>query len=108
MDQVFMGTPHWGSSHAKLAELVANIAKVAFWQHPNRKLVKALMQDSDLLERNRKSFASVSEKLRIGSFFEEKGFGTMGLVSLRRSTSGVALTYYLDCGAVFCIFGHFQ
>jgi pimeloyl-ACP methyl ester carboxylesterase len=84
---VFMGTPHRGSSPAKLAGLVANIARVAFRQHPNERLIHALTQDSDLLEHNRRSFASISVDLPIGSFFEGKGFLTMGLIVEQYSAS---------------------
>ena len=102
-----MGTPHRGSSKAKLAELVANAAKVAFWQHPNSKLVKALTQDSESLERNRRSFASISKDLPIGSFFEGKGFLTMGLVSGLLITRTL-LNQYLDRGRILCIHGYVQ
>ncbi|ORX93463.1 Alpha/Beta hydrolase protein, partial [Clohesyomyces aquaticus] len=84
---IFMGTPHRGSSPAKYAELVANVAKVAFWRHPNTQLVQGLKQDSILLDKNRKSFASISKDLPIGSAFEEKGFLNMGLIVERASAA---------------------
>jgi hypothetical protein len=101
-----MGTPHRGSSAADFADIVATIAKVAFWQHPNKKLVKALTKDSDLLERNRKSFASISAHLPIGSFVEGKGFLNMGLVGDMTSFQESALINYLDCETRLCVDGY--
>jgi len=68
--QIFFGTPHRGSAKTVLAQLVANVAKVAL-QNPNDKLVEALLQDSQVLEHQRKSFASISKDLRLVCLAEE-------------------------------------
>ena len=103
-----MGTPHRGSSPAQLAGLVASIARIAFRQHPNERLINALRQDSDLLERNRRSFASISVDLPIGSFFEGKGFLTMGLVGGLMCIKRCELIRGVDRGTILCITGHVQ
>lgn len=76
---IFLGTPHRGSGKTGFAEIVANVARVALRQ-PNDKLVRNLEEDSDVLERQRKSFASISETLSLVCLFEEKPTG-IGLVS---------------------------
>ncbi len=58
---VFLGTPHRGSDQTGFADIVSRIAKVA-WRQPSHHLVRNLEVDSDVLERQRKSFASISEK----------------------------------------------
>ena len=106
--KVFMGTPHRGSSSAQLAGLVASIARIAFRQHPNERLINALRQDSDLLEHNRRSFASISDNLPIGSFFESEGFMTMGLVGGLMCIKRCELIRVIDRGTILCITGHVQ
>lgn len=103
-----MGTPHRGSSPAQLAGLVASIARIAFRQHPNERLINALRQDSDLLKRNRRSFASISDNLPIGSFFKGKGFMTMGLVGDLVCIERCRLIQGVDHGTILCITGHVQ
>lgn len=77
---VFIATPHNGSEAAPLAKLVANAAEAA-WRRPNKKLFKNLSQDSDVLEAQRGSFASVSQSLPIRCIYEE--LPTMGLMVRR-------------------------
>lgn len=60
---VFLRTPHRRSDKTGLAEVAKNIAKVAL-RRPNEKLVRNLAEDSDVLERQRKSFASISERIK--------------------------------------------
>lgn len=103
-----MDTPHRGSSPAQLAGLVARIARIAFRQHPNERLIDALRQDSDLLERNRRSFANISDNLPIGSFFEGKGFMTVGLVGGLMCIKRCELIRVVDRGTILCITGHVQ
>jgi hypothetical protein len=78
---VFLGTPHRGSDQVGLAKLVSNVAKVAFRQ-PNDKLVHNLAEDSDVLERQRDSFTTISKDMPIVCLFEELPTG-IGLVSFQ-------------------------
>ncbi|KAH0542624.1 hypothetical protein FGG08_003032 [Glutinoglossum americanum] len=64
------GTSSVRCSGAWLGELVANIAKVAL-QQPNSKLVRLLAQESDILEHQRKSFASISNEMPLACVSEE-------------------------------------
>lgn len=77
---VFLGTPHRGSDKVGLGQIVANIAAFALRQ-PNEKLLKNLDKESDVLERQRRSFASISEKLPVVCLWEEKPM-EIGIVSL--------------------------
>lgn len=61
---VFLGTPHRGSEKTGLGQIVAKIAVLALRQ-PNDKLLKNLEKDSDVLERQRRSFASISENFPV-------------------------------------------
>ncbi|KAG4432473.1 hypothetical protein IFR05_012039 [Cadophora sp. M221] len=74
---VFIATPHNGSEAAPLAKLVANAAEAA-WRRPNKKLLRNLSQESDVLEAQRGSFASVSRELQIRCIYEE--LPTMGFM----------------------------
>ena len=68
---VFLGTPHRGSDKAGLGHLVAGIAKVTLRQ-PNPHLLRSLEQDSDVLEHQRASFASVSSTISLVCLYEEE------------------------------------
>jgi len=76
---VFLGTPHRGSDQTGFADIVSRIAKVA-WRQPSHHLVRNLEVDSDVLERQRKSFASISEKMSLACLYEELPTG-IGVVS---------------------------
>jgi hypothetical protein len=76
---IFLGTPHRGSPLANLGLIVANIAKASGFR-PNKKLVSSLQQESPILEQQRDSFVSITEKVPITCFFEEKAM-TAGMVS---------------------------
>jgi hypothetical protein len=81
---VFIATPHNGSEAAPLAKLVANAAE-AEWSRLNKKLLHNLSQESDVLEAQRSSFASVSRDLQIRCVYEEMptmGFMVRGQYSL--------------------------
>ena len=82
---VFLGTPHRGSDKVGLAQIVQEVAKLAL-RKPNEKLLKNLERESDVLEHQRKSFASVSEKMSLRCLFEEKPTG-IGIVSLAGPTT---------------------
>lgn len=68
---VFLGTLHRGSNKAGLAEVVGRIAKATL-RHPNKVLLRTLEEDSDVLERQRRLFASICERLQLACLFEEK------------------------------------
>ncbi|CAG8958691.1 hypothetical protein HYFRA_00011533 [Hymenoscyphus fraxineus] len=68
---IFLGTPHRGSEKTGLGQIVATIAAVALRQ-PNDKLLKNLEKESDVLERQRRSFASISKNLPVVCLWEEK------------------------------------
>ena len=68
---VFFGTPHRGSGTAGLGHLVAGIAKIAMRQ-PNSHLINSLDQESDVLEHQRASFASISSKMSLVCLYEEE------------------------------------
>ena len=80
---VFFGTPHRGSPQTGLAQIVANVAKITL-RRPNEKLVRNLSEDSDVLERQRRSFASIAEQLSLVCLWEELPTG-VGVVSLPTS-----------------------
>ena len=67
---VFIGTPHRGSRIAAFAELVVSAPKVT-QQEPNESLISNLKKNSDVLERQRKSFSSISKDMPIFCLHEE-------------------------------------
>jgi hypothetical protein len=77
---VFIGTPHRGSDKTVLAEIVANVVKIGL-KRPNDKLLKTIATESQLLERQGKSFASISYGMPIACVSEELGPG-IGVVGL--------------------------
>lgn len=76
---VFLGTPHRGSGKATIGEVVSNIAKIGL-QRPNDKLIEVLGEDSQVLERQMKSFTSISNALPIACVTEELPTG-IGMVT---------------------------
>lgn len=78
---VFLGTPHRGSGKASIGEIVSNIAKIGL-QRPNDKLIEVLAEDSQVLERQMKSFTSLSNTLPIACVAEELPTG-IGMVPHR-------------------------
>jgi pimeloyl-ACP methyl ester carboxylesterase len=75
---VFLGTPHRGSGKAGIAEVISNIVKIGL-QNPNDKLIEVLSEDSQILERQMKSFTSVSNAMPIACVTEEIATG-IGMV----------------------------
>ncbi|PMD40433.1 hypothetical protein L207DRAFT_633459 [Hyaloscypha variabilis F] len=67
---VFLGTPHRGSDKIGLAQVVSSIAKLALRQ-PNDKVLRNLAEDSDILERQRESFTTISSKMPLVCLHEE-------------------------------------
>jgi hypothetical protein len=78
---VFLGTPHRGSDKIGLAQVVSSIAKLALRQ-PNDKVLRNLAEDSDILERQRESFTTISSKMPLVCLHEELPTG-IGIVSFR-------------------------
>jgi hypothetical protein len=72
---VFVDTPHRGSDKAGLA----GIAKLTLRQ-PHKNPLRNIEEDSDIPERQRRLFASVSERLQLACLFEEK-LMAIGVVS---------------------------
>ncbi len=72
---------------------MANVAKLVL-QQPNDKLIKLLAQESDILERQRRSFASISNSIAIACISEELPTG-IGLVRLQIMAPTV-----LTCGQI--------
>ena len=77
---MFLGTPHRGSHMATQAHIVVKLAGLA-WRQPNARLLRTLEEESDVLEGQRKSFDSVTEKLPIACLYEEKPTAGFGMVS---------------------------
>lgn len=63
-----------------LGQLAANVAKLAP-QHPNDKLIKLLERESEILERQRQSFAGISNGMLLACV-SEKLPTAGGLVSI--------------------------
>ncbi|MCJ1401268.1 hypothetical protein MMC11_004480 [Xylographa trunciseda] len=75
---IFLGTPHRGSDKAHLAQTLSSIVSVV--KKPNEKLQRTLDLDSDVLERQRISFAAQFKDLPTVCFFEEHPTPELGIV----------------------------
>ena len=74
-------------------EGIANLAL----RQPNAKIIRVLEQDSDVLERQRSSFTSISEKMPLVCLYEGMPTGA-GLVSLALFLKYlVGLLTFKDC-----------
>ena len=71
---MFLGTPHCGSGKAGLAHIVAEVANLSL-RNPDEKILRTLEREPDVLEHQRKSPASISEKIPLHCLFEEKPIG---------------------------------
>lgn len=67
---IFMATPHRGSDAAKLGDIVCKAAKLT-WVDPNPHLLDTLKEDSDVLEAQRASFATISNDMPLKCLYEE-------------------------------------
>ena len=67
---VFMGTPHRGSDRTSLGHLIVGAARFSLKQ-PNHTLLNTLAQESDVLERQRKAFDSISASIPLTCLYEE-------------------------------------
>ena len=89
---IFLGTPHHGSKKASLAKQVMKMAKI-FYQDTDTKIIRALEEKSDVLERVTRGFGQVlsAGKIKVHSFQEaDKTIGVM-IVETHSSKIG-----YLD------------
>jgi hypothetical protein len=68
--KVFLGTPHRGSDKIGLADCVSNIFKLRM-RSPNDKILEVLAPDAQVLERQRKAFASISYGMPTACVSEE-------------------------------------
>ena len=98
---LFMGTPHQGSSLAPWAEGIAGA--LGFVKQTNRRLLKVLRTNSELLSRVNEAFLTLVENRKSGSahpirlscFYEELPLPVIGLVSISKLSetgSGLLLT----------------
>lgn len=67
---MFIGTPHRGSSDMALNSVVTNILSLAL-NRPDDKILRVFKQDSDILERQRRSFATISNEMSLVCLYEE-------------------------------------
>jgi len=67
---VFLGTPHRGSDLTPYGHIVAKVARLLLRQ-PNEKLISLLESESPILERQRRSFASISKDIGLACVIEE-------------------------------------
>src|SRR4051794_30063408 len=68
---VFLGTPHRGSDATSMGQLVARLAKVAFYR-PQTMLLDTLKRDSNELDTLSHQFSHMHASLKIVSCFEQK------------------------------------
>lgn len=80
---VFLGTPHRGSSYAGLAVIAAKAASATL-QEPNTPLLRALMPESEILDRISEAFARMLafKELDVHSYLEELPMGKFGKVNM--------------------------
>ena len=71
---VFVGTPHKGSSHANLGDIVQGIGEAVLPGYsPNRAVIKSLKKNCDALFQSANTFGNICGEIRIFSFFETVG-----------------------------------
>lgn len=75
---IFMGTPHRGSSKESYGDIAANVARLSLRQ-PNKQLLQTLKPDSQILEKQRDGFTTVSNDMAIVCIREELPTG-VGMV----------------------------
>ncbi|TIA28946.1 hypothetical protein D6C78_10492 [Aureobasidium pullulans] len=67
---IFLATPHRGSDKVRFADVIYKAAKLT-GNLPNDHLLNALRKDSDVLEAQRASFATISKEMPIKCIYEE-------------------------------------
>ena len=89
---IFLGIPHHGSKKASLAKQVMKLAKT-FYQDTDTKIIRALEEKSDVLERVTRGFGQVlsAGKIKVHSFQEADK--TNGIMIVEKHSSAIG---YLD------------
>lgn len=86
----FLGTPHRGSKTASLGKIAFEMSRLLL-QNPNIKILRALEEKSEILDRISKSFAQIlasKENIKVHSFQEEFETKGMSIVDASSSTIG--------------------
>jgi len=89
---IFLGTPHRGSSYAALGEIAANVARLAF-RESNKRIIRTLDINSELLEYIDKRFKAMVFKLGIKIHSFQEGRGISGMRGLHHKVGGC----FKDC-----------
>lgn len=86
---LFLGTPHKGSQMATVARAAFGMSKL-FLKSPNIKILRALEEQSDVLERISWGFGQIlaSGRIRVHSFREELDTGGINIVSAQSAIIG--------------------
>ena len=80
---VFVGTPHRGSAHANLGDIIQGIGEAVLPGYgPNRAVIKSLKKNCDALFQSANNFGNICGEIRIFSFFETVGTVVSLTVSL--------------------------
>ncbi|KAI1416198.1 hypothetical protein F5Y13DRAFT_128814 [Hypoxylon sp. FL1857] len=78
---LFLGTPHRGSSAAEWGQIAANLASLAL-QDSNKKILKGLEVNSEVLENIHWNFKNIVFKFNIKIHSFQEGRGIMGMKGL--------------------------
>ncbi len=75
---IFLGTPHRGSRYAGWGETASNLARLVL-QDSNKKIIKALEVNSEVLDGIHEKFTSIADqcRIKIHSFQEARGISGM-------------------------------
>jgi hypothetical protein len=78
---IFLGTPHRGSAYADWGQVATNLARLVL-QDSNKKILRTLEVNSEVLEYIQEEFIKIAykEKIKIHSFYEARAItGIKGL-----------------------------
>lgn len=75
---IFLGTPHRGSAYAGWGQIASNLARLAL-QDSNKKILKALEVNSEVLDNIHEEFKTIvfSGGITVHSFQEARGISGM-------------------------------
>ena len=75
---IFLGTPHRGSAYAGWGDIASNLALLVL-QDSNKKLVKTLEVNNEVLDNIHEEFKTIADhsRIRIHSFQEARGISGM-------------------------------
>ncbi|PCH01344.1 Hypothetical protein PENO1_043470 [Penicillium occitanis (nom. inval.)] len=79
---IFLGTPHRGSSQEGLGKV---LLKLAIFRQSNEQLLRALRDDSHILEEQRDNFITISKDMPVVCFYEEIPIPGLGLIVPKES-----------------------